>query len=62
GGTLRAITDALEQTGADVADVLAVIKKAGPNELDDTDMDVRTLINVDVADGEVVVVDDQGDH
>jgi adenine phosphoribosyltransferase len=61
GGTLRAITDALEHIGADVADVLAVIKKAGPNELDDTDTDVKTLINVDVEDGDVVIVDAHGD-
>ena len=61
GGTLRAITDALEHIGADVADVLAVIKKAGPNELDDADTDVKTLINVDVEDGDVVVADAEGD-
>ena len=61
GGTLRAITDALEHIGADVADVVAVIKKAGPNELDDTDTDVKTLINVDVVDGDVVIADAEGD-
>jgi adenine phosphoribosyltransferase len=44
-----------------VADVLAVIKKKGPNELDDTDYDVKTLINVDVVDGEVVITDEHGD-
>lgn len=61
GGTLRAITDALEHIGADVADVLAVIKKAGPNDLDESDVDVKTLINVDVVDGEVVIADEHGD-
>src|SRR6056297_3153453 len=61
GGTLRAITDALEHIGADVADVVAVIKKAGPNELDDSGTDVKTLINVDVEDGDVVIVDEHGD-
>ncbi|GAA0308691.1 hypoxanthine/guanine phosphoribosyltransferase [Halarchaeum salinum] len=61
GGTLRAITDALEHVGADVADVLAVIKKAGPTELDETDVEVKTLINVDVVDGEVVITDEHGD-
>jgi adenine phosphoribosyltransferase len=44
-----------------VADVVAVIKKAGPNELDDTDTDVKTLINVDVEDGDVVIADAEGD-
>ncbi|WP_132058473.1 hypoxanthine/guanine phosphoribosyltransferase [Halorussus amylolyticus] len=61
GGTMKAITEALEHIGADVADVLAVIKKEGPNELDGTDYDVKTLINVDVQDGEVVIVDEDGD-
>ncbi|MFC7081016.1 hypoxanthine/guanine phosphoribosyltransferase [Halorussus caseinilyticus] len=61
GGTMKAITEALEHIGADVADVLAVIKKEGPNELDDTDYDVKTLINVDVRDGEVVITDEHGD-
>ena len=61
GGTLRAITDALDHIGTDVSDVVAVIKKDGPNELDETDVNVKTLINVDVVDGEVVVTDEHGD-
>jgi adenine phosphoribosyltransferase len=61
GGTMKAITEALEQIGADVADVLAVIKKEGPNDLDDTDYEVKTLINVDVVDGDVVITDEHGD-
>jgi len=60
GGTLRGITQALEEVGADVADVVAVIKKVGgDNRMDD--YDVKTLINVDVVDGEVVIVDEYGD-
>jgi adenine phosphoribosyltransferase len=62
GGTLAAITEALEHVGADVVDIAAVIKKVGPNELDETEYDVKTLVNVDVVDGEVVVVDEDGDH
>ena len=61
GGTMKAVLDALSHIGAQVVDVVAVIKKAGPNELDDTDYSVKTLINVTVEDGEVVVVDDHGD-
>jgi adenine phosphoribosyltransferase len=61
GGTMRAILDALTEMDAKVVDVLAVIKKAGENKLDDTDYDVKTLINVDVVDGEVVIVDPEGD-
>jgi adenine phosphoribosyltransferase len=60
GGTLSAITEALEGIGADVSDVLAVIKKAGENELDGV-VDYKTLINVRVEDGQVVIVDEEGD-
>lgn len=61
GGTMKAVLGALDGIGTDVADVVAVIKKAGPNKLDDTDYEVKTLINVTVEDGEVVVVDEHGD-
>jgi adenine phosphoribosyltransferase len=63
GGTMKAILDALtNEVGAEVVDVVAVIKKAGENELDQTDYNVKTLINVTVEDGEVVIVDAQGDE
>ncbi len=62
GGTLKAIVGSLEEIGADVVDVLAVIKKVGgENAMADTDYSAKTLINVDVVDGEVVVVDSTGD-
>jgi len=61
GGTLHAILTALEEIGADIVDVVTVIKKAGENELQGTGHDVKTLINIDVVDGEVVVVDEHGD-
>jgi adenine phosphoribosyltransferase len=61
GGTMNAILDALTHIGAEVVDVVAVIKKAGDNQLDDTDYSVKTLINVTVEDGEVVIVDEDGD-
>jgi len=61
GGTMKAILDALEHIGAEVIDVVAVIKKAGPNELDDAGYSVKTLINVTVEDGEVIVTDTHGD-
>ncbi|MFW6018065.1 MAG: hypoxanthine/guanine phosphoribosyltransferase [Halapricum sp.] len=62
GGTLAGITGALEEIGAEIVDIVAVIKKVGgENRLDETDYDVKTLINVDVVDGEVVVEDPQGD-
>jgi adenine phosphoribosyltransferase len=61
GGTMKAILDALSHIGADVVDVVAVIKKAGSNKLDETDYSVKTLINVEVEDGEVIIVDEHGD-
>jgi len=61
GGTMRAILDALTEMDAEITDVLAVIKKAGDNKLDDTEYDVKTLITVDVVDGEVVIVDEDDD-
>ena len=62
GGTLRGITGALEEVGAEVVDVVAVIKKVGgENRLAETDYDVKTLINVDVEDRAVVIVDEEGD-
>ena len=61
GGTMKGILDALSDIGAEIIDVVAVIKKTGPNELDDTDYRVKTLINVTVEDGEVVIVDPRGD-
>ncbi|WP_411962985.1 hypoxanthine/guanine phosphoribosyltransferase [Haloferax sp. YSMS24] len=61
GGTMKAVLDALDHIGADVVDTVAIIKKAGPNELDDSGHHVKTLINVTVEDGEVVIVDEHGD-
>jgi adenine phosphoribosyltransferase len=61
GGTMKAILDALTHIGADVIDVVAVIKKAGPNKLDDTDYCVKTLINVAVENGQVEIADAHGD-
>ncbi|MEZ3144336.1 hypoxanthine/guanine phosphoribosyltransferase [Halobaculum sp. MBLA0143] len=61
GGTMKGILTALDDIGAEVLDVVAVIKKAGENALDGTDYDVKTLINVEVVDGEVEIVDPTGD-
>ncbi|NHN46832.1 purine phosphoribosyltransferase family protein [Halostella sp. JP-L12] len=62
GGTLRAITEALDEIGAEVVDVVAVMKKVGgENALAGSGHEAKTLINVRVEDGEVVVVDENGD-
>jgi len=62
GGTLSAICTALEEIGANIVDVVAVIKKVdGTNELDESPYCAKTLINVTVENGEVVIVDPTGD-
>ena len=62
GGTLAALTGALEDIGADICDIVCVIKKAdGENKLDDAGYEAKTLINVVVEDGEVVITDEDGD-
>jgi adenine phosphoribosyltransferase len=62
GGTLTALAGALEDIGADICDIVCVIKKAdGQNKLDDAGYDAKTLINVVVEDGEVVITDAYGD-
>jgi adenine phosphoribosyltransferase len=62
GGTLSGITGALEEIGAEICDIVCVIKKEdGPNKLAEDGYDAKTLINVTIEDGEVVVVDEHGD-
>ena len=62
GGTLTGITGALEEIGAEVVDIVAVIKKTdGENKLADAGYEAKTLINVAIEGGEVVVTDDRGD-
>ena len=62
GGTLASVLEALDEIGAEVVDAVAVIKKVGgENKVEDAGYHVKTLINVDVVDGEVIVVDDEGD-
>ena len=62
GGTLASVIGALDEIGAEVVDTVAVIKKVGgENKVDDAGYHVKTLVNVDVVDGEVVIVDANGD-
>ena len=59
---MRAIVDALKHIGTDIADIVIVIKKVGgENALEAVDPQVKTLINVDVVDGQVVIEDEYGD-
>jgi adenine phosphoribosyltransferase len=62
GGTLSAICTALEGIGANIVDLVAVIKKVdGDNALEESVYSAKTLINVTVEDGDVVIVDPTGD-
>jgi adenine phosphoribosyltransferase len=62
GGTLSVLLPALEDIGAEVVDTVVVIKKVGNgNELDETDYEPKTLVNVAVDGGELVIVDESGD-
>jgi adenine phosphoribosyltransferase len=62
GGTLAGLTGALEDIGADISDIVCVIKKDdGTNKLAEAGYDAKTLINVIVEDGEVVITDEYGD-
>lgn len=55
GGTLAAICDALDEIGAEVVDILVVIRKRGDSALDDTDYEATSLVELSIEDGEVVI-------
>ncbi|MHB9287981.1 hypoxanthine/guanine phosphoribosyltransferase [Halobacteriales archaeon Cl-PHB] len=55
GGTLAAICDALDQIGAEISDIVVVIRKEGDSAMDDADHDVKSLVDITVADGEVTI-------
>jgi len=55
GGTLAAICDSLDEIGAEIADIMVVMRKVGPSALDDTDYEATSLIDITVEDNEVTV-------
>ncbi len=55
GGTLAAICTALDDIGADIVDVVVVLRKVGDSALDDTKFDATSLLDITVEDGEVTV-------
>jgi adenine phosphoribosyltransferase len=55
GGTLAAICNALDDIGAEISDIVVVIRKVGESALDDTEYDAESLIDITVSDGEVTV-------
>ncbi len=61
GGTLDAITSALGEIGAEIVDVVVAIRKVGGEKaLEGSPHEPRSLIDIDVVDGEVVIVDGDG--
>ncbi|ELZ18277.1 adenine phosphoribosyltransferase [Natrinema thermotolerans DSM 11552] len=55
GGTLAAICTALDDIGADIVDIVVVLRKVGDSALDDTKFDATSLLDITVEDGEVTV-------
>jgi len=55
GGTLAAVTGALDEIGAEIADIVVVIRKVGGSALDDTEYEATSLVDITVEDGEVQI-------
>ena len=55
GGTLAAICDALDDIGAEIADLVVVFRKVGGSALDETGYEATSLVDISVQDGEVTV-------
>ncbi len=55
GGTLAAICDALDEIGAEVSDIVVVMRKVGGSAMDDTEYDVESLVDITVEGGEVTI-------
>ncbi len=61
GGTMRAIVQALDEIGCDIVDIVIAIRKVGgQNALEGIDHPVKTLIDIEMVDGEAVIVDETG--
>ncbi|QCS41152.1 hypoxanthine/guanine phosphoribosyltransferase [Natrinema versiforme] len=55
GGTLAAICDALDGIGAEIVDIVVVLRKVGDSALDDTEYDATSLVDITVENGEVTI-------
>ena len=53
GGTMAAICTALDEIGAEIADIAVVFRKVGDSAMDDIDHDVMSLLDISVTDSEV---------
>ncbi|MDJ1433348.1 hypoxanthine/guanine phosphoribosyltransferase [Halostagnicola sp. A-GB9-2] len=60
GGTLRAITEALESIGANIVDIVVAMRKVdGGDAMVDSEYDVASLLDIVVRDGEVTIIRDE---
>jgi len=59
GGTLTAVLTALQKIGAEIVDIVCVIERGEGKQLvkEKTGYDVKTLIKIDVKDGEVKILE-----
>jgi adenine phosphoribosyltransferase len=55
GGTLAAICGALDEIGADIADIVVVFRKAGDSAMDDVDHEVTSLLDISVDEDGVTI-------
>ena len=61
GGTMRAIVEALDDIGAEIADIVIAIRKVGGEDaLAGIDHPIQTLLDIEVGDGEVRIVSESG--
>ena len=61
GGTMRAIVEAVDDIGAEIADIVIAIRKVGGEDaLAGIDHPVRTLLDIEVGDDEVRIVSESG--
>jgi adenine phosphoribosyltransferase len=55
GGTLTAICGSLDEIGAEIADIVVVMRKVGDSALDDTEFEATSLVDITVENGTVTV-------
>lgn len=55
GGTLAAVCEALDDIGAEIADIVVVFRKVGPSQLDETPFSATSLVDIAVTNGRVEV-------
>lgn len=58
GGTIRAMCEAIAETGGELVGAVVVVRRRTDEEPVDVPVDVEHLLEVDVVDGEVIILDD----